>query len=129
MSSTTATRQRRFWLASTFLIPIVSLGMSGAQAQQAPSEQLPPIEVTSPTDPNRTRAKPTYDETSTSRRVVPAAAPSTGTRPAAGTGSNVASQSASQGAGGSSGPQFPRIVGTASTVTTALENAHLPQQT
>jgi iron complex outermembrane receptor protein len=62
MSSTTATRQRRFWLASSFLVPIVSLGISGAQAQQTPSEQLPPIEVTSPTDPNRTRAKPTYDE-------------------------------------------------------------------
>ena len=45
MSSITATRQRRFWLASSFLIPIVSLGISGAQAQQAPAEQLPPIEV------------------------------------------------------------------------------------
>ena len=91
MSSTSATRQRRFWLTSTFLIPIVSLGISGAQAQQTPPEQLPPIEVTSPTDPNRTRAKPTYDEASTSRRVVPAATPSSGTQPAAGTGSNVAS--------------------------------------
>ena len=80
MFSTPATRQRRFWLASSFLIPIVSLSISGAQAQQVPAEQLPPIEVTSPTDPNRTRAKPTYDEASTSRRVVPAAAPSTGTR-------------------------------------------------
>ena len=129
MSSTPATRQRRFWLASTFLIPIVSLGISGAQAQQAPPEQLPPIEVTSPTDPNRTRAKPTYDEASTSRRVVPAAAPSTGTRPAAGTGSNVASQSGSQGAGGSGGRQFSGIVGTASTVITAEEIAHSPAQT
>ena len=36
MSSTPATRQRRFWLASSFLVPIVSLGISGAQAQQAP---------------------------------------------------------------------------------------------
>src|SRR3954452_1585470 len=119
MSSTTATRQRRFWLTSSFLVPFVSLGMSGAQAQQTSSEQLPPIEVTSPTDANRTRAKPTYDEASTSRRVVPAAAPSTGTRPAAGTGSDVASQSASQGAGGSGGRQFSGIVGTASTVITA----------
>jgi iron complex outermembrane receptor protein len=129
MSSSIATRQRRFWLASSFLVPILSLGMSGAQAQQAPSEQLPPIEVTSPTDPNRTRAKPTYDEASTSRRVVPAAAPSTGTRPAAGTGSNVASQSASQGTGDSGGRQFSGIVGTASTVITAEEIAHSPQQT
>src|SRR6266498_3108842 len=118
MSSTIATRQRRFWLASSFLIPVASLGISGAQAQQAPSEQLPPIEVTSPTDPNRTRAKPIYDEASTSRRVVPAAAPSTGTRPASRTGSNVASQSASQGAGGS-GRQFSGIVGASATVITA----------
>src|SRR5215213_567990 len=129
MSSTIATRQRRFWLASTFLIPIVSLGISGAQAQQAPSEQLPPIEVTSPTDPNRTRAKPTYDEASTSRRVVPAAAPSTGTRPASGTGSNVASQSASQGAGGSGDRHFSGIVGASATVITAEEISHSPSQT
>jgi len=129
MSSTPATRQRRFWLTSTFLIPIVSLGISGAQAQTPPPEPLPPIEVTSPTDPNRTRARPTYDEGSTSRRVVPAAAPSTGTRPAAGTGSDVASQSASQGAGGSAGRQFSGIVGTASTVITAEEIAHSPAQT
>ena len=73
MSSNIETAKRRIWLTSSFLIPIVSLGISGALAQQAPSEQLPPIEVTSPTDPNRTRAKPTYDEASTSRRVVPAA--------------------------------------------------------
>src|SRR5258705_9169885 len=129
MSSTSATQQRRFWLASSFLIPIASLGISTAQAQTPPSEQLPPIEVTSPTDPNRTRAKPTYDEASTSRRVVPAAAPSTGTRPAAGPGSNVASQSASQGTGGSGGQQFSGIVGTASTVITAEEIAHSPAQT
>jgi iron complex outermembrane receptor protein len=129
MSFTPATRQRRFWLTSSFLIPIVSLGISGAQAQQAPSEQLPPIEITSPTDPNRTRAKPTYDEASTSRRVVPAAAPSTGTRPASGTGSNVASQSASQGAGGSGGRQFFGIVGASATVITAEEIAHSPSQT
>jgi iron complex outermembrane recepter protein len=121
MSSTTATRQRRFWLASSFLIP-VSLGVTGVQAQQAPSEQLPPIEVTSPTDPNRTRAKPTYDEASTSRRVVPAAAPSRGTTPAAGTGSNVSSN-VSPTTGGSG------IVGTSSTVITAEDIAHSPAQT
>jgi iron complex outermembrane receptor protein len=111
------------------MVSMVSIGMSGAQAQQTPAEQLPPIEVTSPTDPNRTRARPTYDEGSLSRRVVPAAAPSTGTSPAAGTGSNTASQGVSQGAGGSSGQQFPGIVGTASTVITAEEIAHSPQQT
>src|SRR4051794_41794223 len=113
MSSTTATRQRRFWLTSSFLVPFVSLGISGAQAQQTSSEQLPPIEVTSPTDPNRTRAKPTYDEASTSRRVVPAAVPSTGTRPAAGTGSNLASPNTSQSAGGRGGPPISALLGAA----------------
>src|SRR5215207_8060212 len=129
MSSTPATRQRRFWLTSTFLMPIVSLGISSAQAQTPPSEPLPPIEITSPTDPSRTRAKPTYDEASTSRRVVPAAARSSGTRPASGTGSNIASQSASQGAGGSGGRQFSGIVGASATVITADEIAHSPSQT
>src|SRR5215468_10544427 len=113
-----ATR-RRLSLASSFLAPIVSFGISPAQAQQAPAEQLPPIEVTAPTDPNRTRARPTYDEASVSRRVVPAAAPSSGTRPAAGTGSDASSQTASQGAGDSGGQRFPGIVGTSSTVITA----------
>src|SRR5918999_5509810 len=125
----TATRRRRFWLASSFLVPIVSLGISGAQARQTAAEPLPPIEVISPTDPNRTRAKPTYDEGSTSRRVVPAAAPSTGRRPAAGTGSDVASQSALQGAGGSGGRQFSGIVGASATVITADEISHSPAQT
>jgi len=126
---TAATRHRRIGLASSFLVPIVSLGVSVAHAQQTASEQLPPIEVTSPTDPNRTRARPTYDAGSTSRRVVPAAAPSSGTTPAAGTGSNTASQGVSQGAGGSGDRQFSGIVGTASTVITAEEIAHSPAQT
>lgn len=129
MSSHIATRQRRFWLASSFLAPIVSLGISSAQAQQAVAESLPPIEVTSPTDSNRTRAKPTYEEASTSRRVVPAAAPSTGTRPAAGTGSSAPAQNASQGVGGSSGERFSGIVGASSTVITAEQIAHSPSQT
>src|SRR4051812_48224521 len=129
MRSHIATRQRRFWLASSFMAPIVSLGISNAQAQQAVAEALPPIEVTSPTDPNRTRAKPTYEEASTSRRVVPAAAPSTGTRPAAGTGSAMSVQSAPQGAGGASTERFSGIVGASSTVITAEQIAHSPSQT
>jgi iron complex outermembrane receptor protein len=128
MSSTPATRQRRSWLASSFLMPIISLGISAAQAQQVPAEQLPPIEVTSPTDPNRTRARPTYDEGSVSRRVVPAAAPSTAASPAAGTGANTASN-VSPATGGNGGQQFPGIVGTSSTVITAEEIAHSPAQT
>ncbi|NOJ44147.1 TonB-dependent receptor [Bradyrhizobium australiense] len=129
MPSTITATRRRVWLASSFLIPIVSLGISGAEAQTPASEQLPPIEVTSPGDQNRTRAKLTYDEASTSRRVVPAAAPSTGAQPAAGTGSNVASQTVSQGAGGTGGRQFSGIVGASATVITAEDIAHSPAQT
>ena len=64
MSATiSAARRRHVLLASSLLVPLLSLGMSGAHAQQtASSEQLPPIEVSAPTDQNRTRAKPTYDE-------------------------------------------------------------------
>jgi iron complex outermembrane receptor protein len=125
-SSITAARpRRRLWLASSFLVPIVSLGISGAQAQQTPSEQLPPIEVTSPTDQNRTRAKPTYDEGSTSRRVAPAAVPSSGTTPAAGTASNVSPSNVAP----IGGRQFSGIVGTSATVITAEEIAHSPAQT
>jgi iron complex outermembrane receptor protein len=127
MSSIIATavqRRRALLLASSFLVPIMSLGVSGAHAQQTPSEQLPPIEVTSPTDPNRTRAKPTYDEGSISRRAVPAAAPSTGTSPTTGTGSNV-----SPTTGGSGGRQFSGIVGASSTVITAEQIAHSPSHT
>jgi iron complex outermembrane receptor protein len=130
MSSTitAATRRRRSWLASSFLVPILSLGISGAQAQQRTSDQLPAIEVSPPGDQNRTRAKPTYDERSTSRRVAPAAAPSTAASPAAGTGSNVSSN-VSPTAGRSGGRQFSGIVGTSATVITAEEIAHSPAQT
>jgi iron complex outermembrane receptor protein len=123
-SAITATGQRRLGLASSFLVHLVSLGISTAQAQQTASEPLPPIEIISPTDPNRTRAKPTYDEGSTSRRVVPAAAPSTGAPPAGG-----GSDGSSQSAGGSGGRQFSGIVGTSATVITAEDIARSPAQT
>ena len=44
-----AKRRRTCLLASSFLIPIVSLGISAAHAQQpAASDQLPAIEVNPP---------------------------------------------------------------------------------
>src|SRR5438552_9055812 len=132
MSSTitaVARRRRRFLLASSFLAPLMSLGMSGAQAQQPPSDQLPPIEVSAPTDQNRTRAKPTYDEGSGARRIAPNPTPSNNPNPAPGTGANTASQGGGQGGGGSGVRQFAGIVGTSATVITAEEIAHSPAQT
>src|ERR1700710_155256 len=118
MSSTiTAARRRRFLLASSFLAPIMALGISGAQAQQtAAAEPLPAIEITSPGDQNRTRAKPSYDEGSGTRRVVaPNSTPSNNPNPAPGTGSNVASEGTGQGGGGTPVRQFAGIVGASAT--------------
>ncbi len=126
----TAVRRRHLLIASSFLVPLLSLGNSGAHAQQtAVSEQLPPIEVSAPTDQNRTRAKPTYDEGAGARRVAPNPTPSSNPNPAPGTGANVASQGGGQAGGGTPVRQFSGIVGTASTVITAQEIAHSPAQT
>ena len=133
MSSTTlaAKRRRHFLLASSFLAPIMALGISGAQAQQtAPAGQLPPIEVNPPGDQNRTRAKPTTDEGSGTRRVVaPNPRPSSNRNPAPAAGSNVASQGGGQGGGGTPVREFAGIVGASATVITAAEIAHSPAQT
>ena len=46
---TAAKRRRTYLLASSFLVPIISLGISAAHAQQsASSDQLPAIEVNPP---------------------------------------------------------------------------------
>src|ERR1700682_5369788 len=106
----TAARGRRFFgLSSCLLPPIVLLGTSGAQAQQAASaDQLPPIEVSPPVDQNRTRAQPTYDESAGPRRVAPNTTPTNNTNPAPSTGSNVASPGTSSG--GAAGPPFSGIL-------------------
>jgi iron complex outermembrane receptor protein len=128
--STTAARRRHFWLASSFLAPIMSFGISGAQAQQtAAADQLPPIEVSPPADQNRTRAKPTSDEIAAPRRAAPNRTPTANTNPAPGSGSNVAPANVSQGGGATPVRQFSGIVGASSTVITADDIAHSPSQT
>src|SRR4051794_6491379 len=127
MSSTITARHRRLVLASSLVVPMLSLGVAGARAQTPPSEQLPPVEVSAPTDSNRTRAKPTYDEGSGTRRVAPNPTPSN--NPAPGSGANTASQGDGQGGGGTPVRQFAGIVGSSATVITAEEIAHSPAQT
>jgi vitamin B12 transporter len=76
MSSLTkaATRHRRLWLASTFLVPLLSLSISTAGAQQSASPNLlPSIEVQAPTDQNKTSSEPAPEQSFLSRRVVPTA--------------------------------------------------------
>src|SRR5674476_1386898 len=66
-----ALRRRTFWLTSSFLVPVLSLGIPAARAQQAAADQLPPIEVSPPNDANRTRARPVADEGSGPHRPAP----------------------------------------------------------
>src|SRR5882757_4491973 len=70
---TAARRRRSYLLASSFLVPIVSLGISAANAQQSASpDLLPAIEVRPPPEPRRTRVEPTTERAPVSRRAVPA---------------------------------------------------------
>jgi iron complex outermembrane recepter protein len=116
-----AQRRRNCLLASTFLIPVLSLGISAANAQQtASTNPLPPIEITSPGDENRTRARPVTDEGSGSRRVAPKVAQPTNTDVAPAPGANTSGTPAVR--------QFNGIVGASTSVITADDIAHSPAQ-
>src|SRR2546430_6241927 len=110
-TSTAATRRRTLLLATSFLALTVSL----AHAQNVASTELPPVDVSPPTDQNKTRARPVYDESGGAPRPTRVAAPSrgtgTGTTDAASTGTGTGS-----GSGGTGGQPFNGIVGTSSTV-------------
>jgi iron complex outermembrane recepter protein len=119
---TAATRRRTYLLASIFLVPVLSLGSSAAKAQQTPPDQLPPIEVSPPDDANRTRAKPTADEGSGSRRVAPKVSTSTSVAPVP--GPNVSPTN-----GAPAVRQFSGIVGASTAVITSEDIARSPAQT
>jgi iron complex outermembrane receptor protein len=125
-----AARRRHLLLASSLLVPLLSLGISSAHAQQtASTERLPPIEVNPPGDQNRTRAKPTYDEGSGARHVARNPTPASNPTPAPASGANVASQGSGQDGGGTPVREFAGIAGTSATVITAEEIAQSPAQT
>jgi iron complex outermembrane receptor protein len=116
--SLAAQRRRSRWLATTFLVPVLSFGVSAARAQQV-AAALPPIEINAPNDENRTRARPKTDQEQGSRRVVSAP---TSRRNAAPSGSGTAT-------GATAIRQFNGIVGASATVITAEEIAHSPAAT
>ncbi len=119
-----AQRRRNCLLATTFLGPILSLGISAAEAQQSASNPLPAIEISSPEDQTRTRAKPITDEGSGSRRVAPKISQTTNT--------NIAPASGSNGSPATGAPairQFNGIVGASATVITSEDIARSPAQT
>ncbi len=119
---TAAARRRTYLLASIFLVPALSLGISAAKAQQAPPDQLPPIEVSPPDDANRTRAKPVGDEGSGSRRIAPKVSTNTSVAPVP--GPNVSPTNGTPAV-----RQFSGIVGASTTVITSEDIAHSPAQT
>ena len=118
MSSNIAAAQRRltYLLASSFLAPVLSFGISAAKAEPASPNQLPPIEVSPPGDANRTRAKPVGDEGSGSRRVAPNV-------------SQTSSPNVSQTGDATAGRKFNGIVGASTTVITSEDIARSPAQT
>lgn len=115
---TAAARHRPCWLASTFLVPVLLLGVSAAGAEPSLPDRLPPIEISPPNDANRTRAQATTDEGSGSgsRRAAP--------NPAQTGNPN----GTSAGDGPSAGP-FNGIVGASTAVITAADIARSPAQT
>lgn len=116
-------RRRTFLRASSFLLPVFSLDISAAYAQQAAPDQLPPIEVSPPRDANRTRAKPITDEGSGSRRAAPNVAQTTSPGGPPANSSNVSSSS-----GVTTSQQFAGIVGASTSVITAQDIARSPAQ-
>ena len=99
---------------------IVALSPAIAFAQTPGT--LPPVEISPPTDQNRTRARPLDGDGRGATRPQRTARPSRG----AGTG---ASDGASTGTGsgtGTGGRQFNGIVGASSSVITAEDIAHSP---
>ncbi len=115
-----AKRRRTCLLASSFLIPIVSLSVSAAHAQQSASpDQLPAIEVNPPKPVDRNRVEPSPEWASRLGRITrtqtqqttPVAQPSGGPASVATTA-------------------VPNILaGASTTVITAEEIAHSPAQT
>jgi iron complex outermembrane recepter protein len=119
-SAPRAAQQRRsILLVTSFLVPIVSLGISAAGAQQASPDQLPPIEVSPPGDQNRTRAKPITDEGSGLPRVAPNAP----------TGSPSVTATNNPPSNATTNRHFAGIVGASATVITAQDIARSPAQT
>jgi len=117
-SATTAARRRAVFLATTFL----AFNAGAAHAQNVASNELPAVEVSAPTDQNKTRARPTFDESGGSPRPVRTGTPSRGT----GTGTSDGASTGDGSGTGTGGRQFNGIVGASSSVITAEEIAHSP---
>jgi len=113
-------RRRAAWLATSFIVPVLLLNVTAVRAQQAVSEQLPPVEVTKSDDQNRTRARATGDGGTGRQRATPSVAPG---------GASTGNRARSSGSGSEAVANDGGIVGAATTVITATDIAHSPSQT
>jgi len=119
-----AGRRRACALSSATFIPLLALGISTAEAQQAPPDQLPPIEVSAPVQQTQTRARPTTDDGYGTIRTAPKVPPATTTSAAPASTTNAPTGNTGQNLQPAGG-----IVGAASTVITAEDIARSPAQT
>jgi iron complex outermembrane receptor protein len=119
-----AQRRRTRLRASTLLVPMLSLGISAAKAQQASSDQLPPIEVSPSRDENQTRATPLTDQDSGPLRAAPNVALTSSLIVSSTSGPEVSPPVDAAG-----NRQFNGIVGASTTVITAQDIARSPAQT
>ena len=116
-----AKRRRTCLLASSFLVPILSFGISAAGAQQSASpDLLPAIEVNPPKPADRNRNEPSPEWASRLGRVAPA--PTRQPAP-------VAQPSATPAATPTATPVPAILTGSPTTVVTAADIAHSPAQT
>jgi iron complex outermembrane receptor protein len=117
-----AKRRRTCLLASSFLLSIVSLGISAASAQQTASpETLPEIEVNPPKPVKRDRTEPSSEWASRLGRVTPA--------PKQQVVAPVAQPSATSAATPPAMSAPAILTGSPTTVITAADIAHSPAQT
>src|SRR5262245_39993901 len=112
---------------SSILLATSILALSSPLAwAQTPPATLPPVEISPPTDQNKTRARPIdYDgggAARPARTAQPSRGAGTGSSDSAGTGTGTGGGSGS----GTGGRQFNGIVGASSSVITAEEIAHSP---
>jgi iron complex outermembrane receptor protein len=111
-----AKRYRAALIASGCLVTMLLSGVSAASAQQANSNELPPIEVSPPVDETKTRAKPLSDYGYGPPRASPGTSPTNNPDPSPDSAAKPVRQ-------------FDNIVGTSSAVITATDIARSPALT
>jgi iron complex outermembrane receptor protein len=108
-----------------FATSIIALSSPIAYAQTPPAA-LPPVEISPPTDQNKTRARPLDYDGSGAARPARTARPSRGAGTGTADGTSTRTGTGDGSGTGAGGRQFNGIVGASSSVITAEDIAHSP---